>query len=207
MKTIFILLFIFAASPALLSTLPSFAQESPATPLAHELINLIMKQGLEKVVSANISMQASELEMEEKYEQACALRDKQLKSEQKNDAVLVKKIDLLLENIVQLDANMGQKLTPLVTKMRLKTKSSLAYLYINRGACYGGAKKYELALKDFGKAIKLQPEAVEGYKGRGIFYMQHGQKAKAIADFEMMIKLDPDGAGGDSARMFIGVLK
>lgn len=88
-----------------------------------------------------------------------------------------------------------------------KKKISYAEGFSLRAECYVTIKNIDLALKDFAKAIELAPKETGGYKARGIYFAQNGQKDKAIADFEMMLKLDPNGPGGSSAKMFLGVLK
>jgi tetratricopeptide (TPR) repeat protein len=184
---------------------PSFVKEQAVGEMAEELGGLIIKHGLEMIDSVGVMMQAAELEMEDKYNQAWALRSEHIKSTESSNAVLVEKIDHLLESIVKQDAAIGKRMTALVSKIRGKNKKRIARSYVSRGSCYGSAKKEDFALKNFAKALELEPKAVEGYKERGIYYMYNGQKAKAIADFEVLLKLDPNGPGGDSARMFIGV--
>jgi tetratricopeptide (TPR) repeat protein len=50
---------------------------------------------------------------------------------------------------------------------------------------------YELAIADYGQAIKLNPRDAWAYCNRGIVYYDQKQYELAIADFDQAIKLDP----------------
>ena len=51
--------------------------------------------------------------------------------------------------------------------------------------------KDKLAVADFDKAIKLDPESDEAYFGRGYSYDKLGMTAEADADYTRDIALDP----------------
>ena len=56
--------------------------------------------------------------------------------------------------------------------------------YCKRGTAYYDLGQFDLAIKDFNEAIRLDPWGEEGYYGRGFVYTAQGTKAEAIADFE-----------------------
>ncbi len=57
-------------------------------------------------------------------------------------------------------------------------------LYCRRGTAYYDLGQFDLAIKDFNEAIRLDPWGEEGYYGRGFVYKAQGRIAEAIADFE-----------------------
>jgi len=72
---------------------------------------------------------------------------------------------------------------------------------IERGYTYHDEKKYELAIKEFSEAIKLQPNNPGIYGLRGYVYKDRGQESQsvedydlAIADFTKSIELTPTAA-------------
>ena len=64
--------------------------------------------------------------------------------------------------------------------------------YNNRGIDYGEKREYDLAIKDFEKAIEIAPEFAEVYKNRGNAYLNKGSFDLAIKDFNKAIQLEPD---------------
>jgi tetratricopeptide (TPR) repeat protein len=52
--------------------------------------------------------------------------------------------------------------------------------------------QYDMALKDYGKAIKLEPNYAFAYASRGVAYNQKGQKGQAMKDLNKAISLDPN---------------
>jgi tetratricopeptide (TPR) repeat protein len=52
--------------------------------------------------------------------------------------------------------------------------------------------QYDQAIKDYNKAIRLDPHFKYAYYGRGKVYQDMGQKEKAIQDFEKALGLDPN---------------
>ena len=53
-----------------------------------------------------------------------------------------------------------------------------------------------LAIKDYNKAIQLDPELAEAYCNRGVAYEHTGEFERAIADHTKAIELQPHYAGG-----------
>jgi lipoprotein NlpI len=66
-----------------------------------------------------------------------------------------------------------------------------AYAYIIRGQYRLGRKEYALAIADFTKAIRLDPQSAFGYGKRGVVWNVKKEYDKALADFDKAIGLDP----------------
>jgi tetratricopeptide (TPR) repeat protein len=69
--------------------------------------------------------------------------------------------------------------------------SNSAQDYINKGYEHILDEDYEAALKDFNKAIEIDPRSVEAYNNRGIVLGIMGNHYRAIQDFNMAIDLKP----------------
>ncbi len=70
--------------------------------------------------------------------------------------------------------------------------NDLAWMgYNNRGKAYADRGAYELALRDYNKAIELKPEYAEHYNNRGNALDDLGDHAQAIRDFDKAIELKP----------------
>src|SRR5207248_7880466 len=61
-----------------------------------------------------------------------------------------------------------------------------------RGAIYSFLRDPEDAIKDFDKALELDPKRAEAYQKRGIEHFKLGHIKESIADFDQYIKLRPD---------------
>ena len=64
------------------------------------------------------------------------------------------------------------------------------------------AKRYPKAIKNFDKAIKLNPDYAEAYNNRGVAKGSLKKYVKAIEDFDHAIKLNPDYADAYCLRGF-----
>jgi tetratricopeptide (TPR) repeat protein len=71
------------------------------------------------------------------------------------------------------------------------SQSELAKVYYNRGVAYDNKEQHDRAIKDYDKAIVLNPKYAEVYNNRGIAYTKKGQADRAIADFDKAIALNP----------------
>ena len=60
-----------------------------------------------------------------------------------------------------------------------------------RGNRYSRNGAYEQALKDYTRAMELDPDFAEVYYNRGVSYYELGRYAEAIADFTRAIELNP----------------
>ncbi len=66
--------------------------------------------------------------------------------------------------------------------------------YNNRGIDYEEKGEYDLAIKDFSKAIDLKPDYDLAYNNRGAVYRSKGEHDLAIEDCNKAIQLKPDYA-------------
>ena len=66
--------------------------------------------------------------------------------------------------------------------------------YLIRGIETHQRREYPQAIKNYTKAIDLDPEAVRAYRNRGIAYGSKGDYDRAIQDFNQALTLDPDNA-------------
>ena len=72
--------------------------------------------------------------------------------------------------------------------------------YNNRGIDYGEKGEYDLAIKDFTKAIELKSDYALSYNNRGAVYRSKGEYDQAIEDCNKAIQLKPDYAEPYSNR-------
>ncbi|GCL60080.1 serine protease [Microcystis aeruginosa] len=75
-----------------------------------------------------------------------------------------------------------------------------AFWYVIRGGSYSLQKKYELALADLNKAMKLNPNYALAYSGRGELYYYQKKYDLALADFNKAIDINPNFAEAYSNR-------
>jgi len=69
-----------------------------------------------------------------------------------------------------------------------------AKAYNNRGVAYAKLNEYERAIKDYDKAIELNPNYAETYYNRGNAYAKLNKYERAIKDFSKAIELNPNYA-------------
>ena len=74
--------------------------------------------------------------------------------------------------------------------------------YNNRGCLYGFLEKYDNALRDVNKAIRLNPQFMEAYSNRGLVYLKTQKWDKSIADFSTALQFQPDNADAYYYRGF-----
>lgn len=67
----------------------------------------------------------------------------------------------------------------------------LAWAYNNRGIAYHGRGDYARAIKDYDKAIDLDPQDARAFYNRGISFRRLGQTDRAIIDYSQAIEIDP----------------
>lgn len=72
------------------------------------------------------------------------------------------------------------------------TRDSLWVRFFNQGVPLFNEKKYDEALKYFDKAVIVDSENPEGYRERGVCYLQMGEKDEAVKDFNTVIKADKE---------------
>ncbi len=73
-------------------------------------------------------------------------------------------------------------------------KTERAGFYYNRGISYFNEGSYDYAIRDFTRAIKLDPIYADVYNLRGDAYLEIGQYDKAISDFTRAIEIDQNSA-------------
>ena len=59
----------------------------------------------------------------------------------------------------------------------------------NRGFAYSGLGKHQQAIKDYNKAIELDPQDAGTYYNRGVAYSKLDNHQQAIADIKTAAKL------------------
>lgn len=68
----------------------------------------------------------------------------------------------------------------------------LADAHNNRGYIYSDMlKKYDVAIRDFDAALRINPAYARAYYNRGLAYNRLNQLEKALADFNQVIALEP----------------
>lgn len=65
----------------------------------------------------------------------------------------------------------------------------LAEAYCYRAYAYGSKEEYDLAIKDYSKAIELKPDFAYAYRNRGFAYERKGEIDPAINDYSKVIEL------------------
>jgi tetratricopeptide (TPR) repeat protein len=65
------------------------------------------------------------------------------------------------------------------------------HAYARRGWARKEKGEYDLALKDYGEAVRLQPEAAAWFNNRGLIWGAKREYEKALADFGEAIRIDP----------------
>ncbi|MGE5756199.1 MAG: tetratricopeptide repeat protein, partial [Planctomycetaceae bacterium] len=69
-----------------------------------------------------------------------------------------------------------------------------AWAYCLRGMAWYDEKEYDIALRDFNEAIRLDPKYAAARNNRGLVRREMGEPDKALADFNEAIRLDPKNA-------------
>ena len=75
------------------------------------------------------------------------------------------------------------------------------HIHACRGDAYAHAGNYDLAIKDYERAIEINPkDAVEAYRGRGMAYAKLGNYSQAIFDYNKIIEMRPKNAEAYNKR-------
>ena len=69
--------------------------------------------------------------------------------------------------------------------------TSDASAFLQKGINSIQSEDYQQAIKDFDKAIELNPNLAEAYNNRGLVYGKLGNLQQAIKDFDKAIELNP----------------
>lgn len=75
-----------------------------------------------------------------------------------------------------------------------------ASTYYNRGTAYSNKGEYDKAIKDYNKAIELNPDFAGAYNNRGFAYYHQSDYDKAIENYNTAIELNPDDVGAYNNR-------
>jgi tetratricopeptide (TPR) repeat protein len=75
-----------------------------------------------------------------------------------------------------------------------------AAAYANRGYAYWGRRAYDLAIVDFDRAIRLDPNLASAWNGRGNAHSDKGDYDLAITDYDRAIRIDQKLAAAWSSR-------
>lgn len=81
-----------------------------------------------------------------------------------------------------------------------ETAETLAIAYVNRGNALEGNGQIDLALADYEKALKNNPQSAEALCGRGSALAQKGEYDRAIADLDAALKADPKNVKALASR-------
>lgn len=65
---------------------------------------------------------------------------------------------------------------------------------LDKGMAYSKDKNHGEAVREFTKAIEINPDLIEGYVVRGATYLQIGDLDRAIFDYDKVISVNPDFA-------------
>ena len=78
--------------------------------------------------------------------------------------------------------------------------------YHNRAIIYYMRMQFQLAIKDFSRAIEIAPDFLTAYYFRGQIFGMIGDKTKALQDFEAVLRIEPQhkGALDCKARLLNG---
>jgi tetratricopeptide (TPR) repeat protein len=69
-----------------------------------------------------------------------------------------------------------------------------AYAYVHRAVAWEERGEYDLALKDYGEAIRLEPNKAGWYYNRGGLWYAKRDYDRAVADYSEAIRLEPRSA-------------
>ncbi len=75
-----------------------------------------------------------------------------------------------------------------------ETALVLAIAHNNRGDAYATKGDFDLAIKDYNSAIKLNPNFSKPFNNRGVAFQKKGDYERALKDFDEAIRLSPDYA-------------
>jgi tetratricopeptide (TPR) repeat protein len=72
-----------------------------------------------------------------------------------------------------------------------KEPEKIPLAYLNRGVAFKNSGRLEEAIRDYDRAIALNPSYAKAFYDRGVAFNSMEQVDKALADFDRAIKLDP----------------
>ena len=118
--------------------------------------------------------------------------------EEKQQRAAAKAVELLNKGVEAIAKNNDAKGAVVYITKAIESgglvEQNLQIAYFTRGAAYAQLNQCNLAIPDFGEAIKLKPEA-QIYGQRGACYEKGNQIPLAIADYKQAATMDPAQAG------------
>jgi Tfp pilus assembly protein PilF len=93
--------------------------------------------------------------------------------------------------------------------VRKNTDASAPFVergYHNRGLAFLQAKQYPDALRDFDRALEINPRDASALVGRGTLFARTGSFDRALADLGRAIEVDPGYAESYAKRCFVKML-
>ncbi|MDM8527187.1 tetratricopeptide repeat protein [Anaerolineales bacterium HSG24] len=91
--------------------------------------------------------------------------------------------------------------------MDLSLTMQYRQVHYERGLVYSSSGRYDLAIKNFTKAIDLDPDCTIAYYDRGVAYKEMKEYQNAIKDFEQFLELLPTTKNKDEVLAVIDDLK
>jgi tetratricopeptide (TPR) repeat protein len=72
------------------------------------------------------------------------------------------------------------------------SKQELGSAFYNRGNAFYELGSFDLAIKDYSRALSLDPNDVDAYYNRGNIFFDLGDTGRAIEDYSAAIRLQPE---------------
>ncbi|MDB9425171.1 tetratricopeptide repeat protein, partial [Microcystis aeruginosa CS-564/01] len=168
-------------------------KDQPAIEALQQAINTLPKgEDLKEFHSSILQQQSVVYRFLENYEQALTVINQAISLFPNNPKSYIIKY-LVLYDLKRYD----EGLAAITQAIDLAPR---AFWYAIRGSNYSLQKKYELALDDFNKAMKLNPNYAMAYFGRGELYYYQKKYELALADFNKAIELDSNLASAYNNR-------
>ncbi|WP_159297824.1 serine protease, partial [Microcystis aeruginosa] len=162
-------------------------KDQPAIEALQQAINTLSKrEDLKEFHSSILQRQSVVYRSLENYEQALTVINQAISLVPNNPNHYIEKW-LVLYELKRYDEGLD-------TITQAINRAPRAFLYVIRGGYYSLQKKYELALADLNKAMKLNPNYALAYSGRGELYYYQKKYDLALADFNKAIELDSKSA-------------
>ncbi len=92
------------------------------------------------------------------------------------------------------ELSLSLKCFPKEEVVNILTRHQQTRYYFFRGIVFSLFKKYTDALKDYSKAIELDPKLAQAYNNRGFTYAELDKPSEALKDYSKAIELDPEDA-------------
>ncbi|MCZ8026164.1 MAG: tetratricopeptide repeat protein [Microcystis sp. LE19-10.1B] len=168
-------------------------KDQPAIEALQQAINTLPKgEDLKNFHSSILQQQSVVYRSLENYEQALTVINQAISLFPNNPKSYIIKWVVLYE-LKRYDEGLD-------TITQAINRAPRAFWYVIRGGSYSLQKKYELALDDFNKAMKLNPNYALAYSGRGELYYYQKKYDLALADFNKAIDINPNFAEAYSNR-------